>query len=68
MYEIDWRLRKLINRGNIEKKFQAKLAGMDLKIPSIEAEKPIEVTEEQESIMSEAIERAKLRKAREYGK
>lgn len=67
MYEIDWRLKKLINRGNFEKKFRAKLAGMDLKIPSIEKEEVAEATEEQKEMMAQAIERAKLRKAKQYG-
>jgi len=68
MKEIDWRIRKIINRENMEKKFNAKLHGMDLKIPKIEKEKEIELSPKQENALSEAIERAKLRKAKQYGR
>lgn len=69
MREVDWRLRAILNRNNLEKAFDAQVHDKELKLPRVKKEKNVEikVTKEQEDAMAKAIEAAKLRKAREYG-
>lgn len=70
MREVDWRIKAIINRTNLSNKFEALLHDKEMKIPDVKKKKeePIQVSKEQENAMAKAIEAAKQRKAREYGK
>jgi len=68
MREVEWRVRSIIDRKNLEKSFHAKLSGFDISIPRLKEEKVQEFSDKEEVAMQEAIERAKQRKAKEYGR
>lgn len=69
MREVDWRLRAMLNRKNLEKSFTALLHDKEIKIPKLNQEdnKPIKVSKEQEVAMEQAIEQAIARKKMQYG-
>lgn len=69
MREIDWRLRAILDRKNLEKSFEALVHDKEMKVKSLKREKiePVKLTEAQERAMELAIEQAKERKAKQYG-
>lgn len=64
MREIDWRIKSIIARRNLDMKFEAQLHGAEIKIPKPESNsKPIEMTKDEEQAMEQAFADAKLRKS-----
>lgn len=69
MREVDWRLKKMAKRKNLQYKFEASLHGLELKIPETEIEnKKIKVTPEQEISIQKAQQKSLERKRLKYGK
>lgn len=65
MREIDWVIRAIVDRNNLDKSFHAKLHNMEINIPKTmpkEASKT-KITEDQEKAMERAYREAKARKA-----
>lgn len=65
MREVDWRLRTIIDRSNLERVFTAKIHGVELNIPKVikESKGEVKVTKDQEQAMEQAFKAAKIRKA-----
>lgn len=65
--EISWRLNKIIDRKNSRDKFNAKIHGFDIKIPS-NSNTNIQLSEEDNRAIENALKEAKIRKASQYGR
>lgn len=69
MREVWWRLRVINERNSDKLKFDAKIHGLDLKIPGQKKkEDEVKLTEDQERSMQEALKIAMARKQKEYGR
>lgn len=70
MREVDWRIRSIVDRSNLERVFTAQLHGCEVDAPKVkkETKKMTEINNNQEKAMEAAIKQAKIRKARQYGK
>lgn len=64
MHEIRWRLSKIIDRQNRDLEVNAKLHGLEIQVPKARRS----LSKEQKKAMADALEKAKERKASEYGK
>lgn len=70
MREVDWRISSIIDRRNLERVFTAKLHGCEIDAPraKVESAKVAGINKSQEAAMEDAIKKAELRKARQYGR
>lgn len=67
MREIDWRIKAIIDRKNLDATFEAKIHGMELKMPKVSEEvEEIKVSDKQQKAMDEAIKQAMARKKAEF--
>ena len=64
MREMDWRVRAINKRRSHNSEFQMALNGVVPQKPK----KKVELTDDQEKAMAIAIQKAKERKAKEYGR
>ena len=63
--EIKWRVKEIGKRKNNDREFIMKINGIPVEK---KAEKPVKLTKDQERAMELALQRAKERKAKEYGR
>lgn len=71
MKEVDWRVKNIIDRKNLDATFEAKIHGVEIKAPKTSSDandEEMKVTPEQQQAMDEAIEAAIARNSKRYGR
>ena len=70
MKEVDWRLKSIMDRRNLDMRFQASIHGVEVKTPRFETEnaEPIKIDDKQEEALKRAQQEAESRMRKRYGR